>query len=236
MQENQIYSQQEQPLALPRTFISSVFGWMFLALTLTAVMAYFTATSEQLLGLMFNETGLSILGYVIIFSPFILVLVMSFKFDKLSGTALTGMLILYSVLMGASLSFVLLIYTAASVYKTFAITAGTFGIMALLGYTTKTDLTKFGAMLYMALIGIILTLVINFFLQSPRLDYIVSIIGIFVFTGLTAYDMQKLKKIGCSIEQDSESFRKTAIMGALRLYLDFINLFLFLLRFLGNKK
>ncbi len=236
MQEDQIYSPQDQSLALPRTFISSVFGWMFLALAITAAMAFFTATSPQLLGLMYTETGLSIFGYVIIFAPLVLVLIMSSRFNKLSGTALASMLIVYSVLLGMSLSFILLVYTSASIFKTFAITAGTFGVMAVLGYTTKTDLTKLGSLLFMGLIGVILAMVVNFFLKSARLDYIVSVIGVIVFTGLTAYDMQKLKKIGYSVEQGSETFRKMAIMGALSLYLDFINLFLFLLRIFGSRK
>jgi hypothetical protein len=139
------------------------------------------------------------------------------------------------MLMGMSLSFVLLIYTAASVYMTFAITAGMFGIMAVTGYTTKTDLTKFGSIMMMGLVGIIIAMVVNMFLHSSTLEYIISIIGVLVFTGLTAYDVQKLKRIGTT-EMDQVNMRKMSIMGALTLYLDFINLFLFLLRFLGNRR
>lgn len=162
---------------------------------------------------------------------------MSFKFQKMSRANLSLMFLVYSVLMGMSLSFVLLVYTQASVFSTFVVTSGTFGLMALVGYTTNTDLTKFGSILFMALIGIILASVVNFFMHSGTLEYIISILGVLIFTGLTAYDVQKLKRIGMATgEYSGESKDKLAIMGALTLYLDFINLFLFLLRFLGNRK
>ncbi len=138
--------------------------------------------------------------------------------------------------MGASLSFVFLAYTGASIAKTFVITSAMFGFMALLGYTTKTDLTKFGSIMIMGLVGIIIASVVNMFMQSPMMDYIISFIGVLVFTGLTAYDVQKLKRIGAGVDTESESARKLTIYGALTLYLDFINLFLFLLRFFGNRK
>jgi FtsH-binding integral membrane protein len=146
--------------------------------------------------------------------------------------------IAFSILMGMSLSFILLVYTAGSVYKTFAITAAMFGVMAVLGYTTKTDLTRFGSLMMMGLFGIIIAMVINMFLHSGTMDYIISIIGVLVFTGLTAYDVQKLKKMSQSgmEEMGDGNVRKLSIMGALTLYLDFINLFLFLLRFLGNRR
>jgi len=137
-----------------------------------------------------------------------------------------------------SLSFILLIYTAASVYKTFAIAAGMFGVMAVLGYTTKTDLTRFGSIMMMGLIGLMIAMVINIFMQSGTMDYIISILGVLIFTGLTAYDVQKLKRIGAGVgvNMTDPNSRKLSIMGALTLYLDFINLFLFLLRFLGDRK
>lgn len=128
-------------------------------------------------------------------------------------------------------------YKLGSIATTFAITAGMFGGMALLGYTTRTDLTKFGSILIMALIGIIIATVVNMLiLRSSMMDYVISLLGVLIFTGLTAYDVQKLKRIGSQVEQASEDGRKLTIMGALTLYLDFINLFLFLLRFLGNRK
>jgi FtsH-binding integral membrane protein len=137
-----------------------------------------------------------------------------------------------------SLSFILLIYTAASVYKTFAIAAGMFGVMAVLGYTTKTDLTRFGSIMMMGLFGLIIAMLVNIFLKSSTMEYLISIIGVLIFTGLTAYDVQKLKRIGAGMVGDmgDANTRKLSIMGALTLYLDFINLFLFLLRFLGDRK
>ena len=124
----------------------------------------------------------------------------------------------------------------SSIVKTFVITSGMFGTMAVVGYTTKTDLTKFGSLMFMGLIGIIIASVVNMFMRSGTMDYIISFIGVLVFTGLTAYDVQKLKRIGSNMELESEGARKLTIMGALTLYLDFINLFLFLLRFFGNRK
>jgi hypothetical protein len=139
--------------------------------------------------------------------------------------------------MGMSLSSILLVYTGASVFSTFVVTAGVFGIMALVGYTTKTDLTKFGSILMMGLVGIILASIVNFFLVSATMDYVISILGVLIFTGLTAYDVQKLKNIGMAIgPYQGLNADKMAIVGALTLYLDFINLFLFLLRFLGDRK
>jgi hypothetical protein len=141
--------------------------------------------------------------------------------------------------MGMSLSFILLVYTGSSVFKTFAVTSAMFGIMAVLGYTTKTDLTKFGSILMMALFGVIIAMVVNMFMHSSMMEYIISVLGVLIFTGLTAYDVQKLKRIGAGITglnaQDA-NVRKMSILGALTLYLDFINLFLFLLRFLGDRK
>jgi hypothetical protein len=160
---------------------------------------------------------------------------MSFGYQKLSPAIMTLLFLAFSVLMGMSLSFILLVYTAASVYKTFFITAGMFGIMAVTGYTTRTDLTKFGSIMMMGLIGLIIAMLVNFFLKSTVMEYIISVVGVLIFTGLTAYDVQKLKRIG-STEMDQANTRKMSIMGALTLYLDFINLFLFLLRLLGDRK
>ena len=138
--------------------------------------------------------------------------------------------------MGISLSFIFLAYTGASIAKTFLITSGMFGSMAVLGYTTKTDLTKFGSLMYMGLIGIIIASVVNMFMGSSTLDYIISFGGVLIFTGLTAYDVQKLKRLGSQMTTEDETTRKFTIMGALTLYLDFINLFLFLLRLFGSRK
>lgn len=221
-----------------RTFMSRVFTWMTLALGVTAITAYMFATTPALLGMLITaDGGMSILGWIVMFAPLAFVFLMSFKFQTMSRSTLVALFFAFSVLMGMSLSFILLAYTGASVFATFAVTAGTFGAMALLGWTTKTDLTKFGSILFMGLIGIIIASIVNFFLHSGTMDYIISILGVLIFTGLTAYDVQKLKRIGSAIgDYQGMDSEKLSIMGALTLYLDFINLFLFLLRFLGNRR
>jgi FtsH-binding integral membrane protein len=178
---------------------------------------------------------MSVMGWIIMLAPLGLVLWMSAGFQRMSASAMLIIFVLFSVLLGASLSSIFLIYTSASIVKTFLITSGMFGVMAVVGYTTKTDLTKFGSIMFMGLIGLIIASVVNIFMKSGTLDYIISFIGVLVFTGLTAYDVQKLKRIGSTAVQEDETTRKLTIMGALTLYLDFINLFLFLLRFFGNR-
>ena len=220
--------------ALSKNFISNVFSLMFIALGISGVTAFWFYESEAVFSLI-NETGITALGWIIMLAPLGLVLLMSFGFNKLSLSTLMVVFIIYSLLTGMSLSFIFLAYSSSSIAITFFITAGTFGTMALLGYTTSTDLTKFGSILYMALIGIIIASVINWFMNSAGLDYIISIIGVLIFTGLTAYDVQKLKRIGAGIEYDGETKQKLIIMGALTLYLDFINLFLFMLRLFGGR-
>jgi hypothetical protein len=220
--------------ALSKNFISNVFSLMFIALGISGVTAFWFYESEAVFSLI-NETGMTGLGWVIMLAPLGLVMLMSFGFNKLSLTTLMVVFIIYSLLTGMSLSFIFLAYSSSSIAITFFITAGTFGAMALLGYTTSTDLTKFGSILYMALIGIIIASVVNWFMNSAGLDYIISIFGVLIFTGLTAYDVQKLKRIGAGVEFDGETKQKLIIMGALTLYLDFINLFLFLLRLFGSR-
>ena len=222
---------------IAKTFMASVFLWMTMAMVITAITAYWFASDQALIGSLVNfETGkMSILGWFVMLAPLGFVLLMSFGYQKLSPAIMTLLFIAFAVLIGMSLSFILIVYTASSVYQTFAIAAGMFGIMAVTGYTTKTDLTKFGSIMYMGLIGIIIAMVVNFFMKSNILEYIISVIGVLVFTGLTAYDVQKLKRIG-SQTMDAGNTRKMAIMGALTLYLDFINLFLFLLRLLGDRR
>lgn len=221
-----------------KSFLSNVFTYMAGALAITGVIAYWFASSESLMNLLVNTQtgGMSMLGYVVMFSPIIFVLVMSFSFNRLSSFSLLLLFIAYSAVMGMSLSFIFLAYTAASISSTFFITAATFGTMALVGYTTKQDLTKFGSILTMALIGLVIAMLINMFLGSAIMDYVISCIGVLLFTGLTAYDVQKLKRIGSGVEYGSESTNKLAVMGALTLYLDFVNLFLFLLRLFGDRR
>jgi FtsH-binding integral membrane protein len=175
------------------------------------------------------------LGWIAMLAPFGLVLLMGFRFQKMSSSGMLAAMVVFSLLMGISLSSVFAVYTASSITTTFLITSATFGIMAVLGYTTTTDLTKFGSLLMMGLIGIVIAMVVNWFMQSATMDYVISGLGVLIFTGLTAYDMQKLKRIGMQVDSTTDEGNKHALMGALTLYLDFVNLFLFLLRFLGNR-
>ena len=231
------YNTAVESAELSKTFMSKVFSWMSVALGLSGVAAYLFGTTPSLLSYLINfqTGGMTILGWIVMFAPLGLVLLMSFRVQKMSYSSLFMTFIIYSVITGISLSFIFLAYTMSSIAVTFFVTAGTFGIMALLGYTTSTDLTKFGSILYMALIGLIIASVVNWFLHSSTMDYIISGIGVLIFTGLTAYDTQKLKNIGMTMDSESEAGKKSAVMGALSLYLDFINLFLFLLRFLGDR-
>jgi len=229
---------QEESASMSKTFVASVFSWMFAALAITTVVSYVFAHNIDLISLLVNPEvgGLTGLGWVVMLSPIGFVFAMSLGFNRLSYPVLLFLFLLYSAVMGASLSFIFLIYTSGSIYGTFAAAAGMFGLMAIVGYTTKTDLTKFGSIMMMGLFGIIIASVINWFIGSEGLSYIVSFIGVLVFTGLTAYDVQKLKRIGAGVEFGAETTSKLVILGALNLYLDFINLFLFLLRLFGSRK
>jgi len=224
--------------SMSKTFMASVFSWMFAALTITAVISYYFANNLELMSYLVNMNtgGLSGLGYVVMFAPLGFVLAMSLGFNKFSYPVILFLFLIYSAVMGVSLSFIFLAYTAASIFGTFLAAAGMFGLMSVVGYTTKTDLTKFGSIMMMGLVGIIVASLINFFLHSEQMDYIISFIGVLVFTGLTAYDVQKLKRIGAGVEHGTATTSKLVIMGALSLYLDFINLFLFLLRLFGSRK
>ena len=238
---------QEQTGAVAKRFFANVFLWMFIALGLSTLAAVVMANSPAAMDYLIkydadgNRAGMSILGYVAMFSPLALVLLMSAGLSRLSYPALLGIFVAYSVLTGISLSFILLTYTAGSVVACFASAAGIFGIMAVLGYTTETDLSKFGPILMVGVIGLVIASVINMFLGSSTFDYIMSFFGVAIFTALTAYDVQKLKRIGEGIEENGDQVavadtKKLAIMGALSLYLDFINIFLFLLRIFGSRK
>ena len=223
---------------LAKDFMSQVFGFMSVALAISGIAAWAFGASPALMSYLHDPfTGsMTILGWVTMLAPLGFVIVMGVRYHKMSFSALSSSFILFALIMGISLSFIFMVYTKDSIVATFFITAGTFAIMAVLGWRTNTDLTKFGSMLYMALIGIIIAMLVNtFFLKSGTLDYIISIMGVLIFTGLNAYDVQKLKRIGASVEYGTEVASKAAVMGALNLYLDFINLFLFLLRFLGSR-
>lgn len=248
--ENQIFNQNQDQVsestattasfaqagAMSKTFLSNVFAYMFAGLAISGIAAWVFGNSYTLMSYLVSETGgLSALGWIVMFAPLGFVFFMGLRYEKMSAMGMLTSFILFSLIDGISLSFIFLAFTAGSIYKTFAIAALMFGVMALLGYTTKTDLTKLGGLLMMALFGLIIAMVVNFFLNSAMMDYIISIVGVLVFTGLTAYDVQKLKRIGGSITAGTQGAAKAAIWGALALYLDFINLFLFLLRLFGSR-
>jgi len=221
-----------------RKFIAGVFSWMFVALGISSIAAYLFANTPALLQLLFDPTTgqASILFYVAMFSPLAFVLIMSFGVNRISYLGLSLLYIAYSVATGISLSFILLVYTSSSVSGVFITSSVVFGIMAVAGYTTKTDLTKFGSLMMMLLVGIIVASIVNFLLHSSGLSMLISYIGVAVFVGLTAYDVQKLKRIGAGLEYGDASAKKMALMGGLTLYLDFVNLFLFLLRIFGRRR
>ena len=217
------------------TFVANVFSLMFAALIISGISAVWFATESMRSYIINYEGGLTTLGWISMIAPIGLVLLIGFGFQKYSAKFLLGVFLIYSTLTGISLSTIFSLYTTASIASTFFISALTFGVMALTGYTTKTDLTKLGSLLYMGLIGIIIASIVNFFIGSSFMHYIISIIGVLVFTGLTAYDVQKIKNIGNQVQEGSESAQKLMIMGALTLYLDFINLFLMMLRLFGSR-
>ena len=206
---------------------------MTLALAITGFTAYGVATSLGILQAIYTNR---ILFWGLIIAEFALVFGVTAAINKLSLTTATLMFILYSVINGALLSSIFLIYTASSVAVVFFITAGTFGAMALIGYTTKTDLSSMGKILFMALIGMIIATVVNLFVKSDGLTTILSYVGVLIFVGLTAYDTQKIKNMLLEAPDASEAAQKMALLGALTLYLDFINLFIYLLRIFGKRE
>lgn len=224
-----------------KSFMTSVFGWMFGALAITALTSFGFSHMPALAEMLYRFRDGAIIGftplaYVLMFAPLGLVLLMSFGFNKLSVPVLIGIFILYAAATGASLSTIFFRYDLSIIGSAFAITGGMFGTMAVMGFITKADLSKFGSLMFMGLIGIIIASLVNFFMHSQMLDYIISFAGVAVFTGLTAWDVQKLKQIGAGITYGNESAIKLSVMGALRLYLDFLNLFLFILRIMGGNR
>ena len=214
-------------------FMNRVYNWMALALVITGVVAYIVVSSPALLeAIVMNQ----FLFYGLIFGELGLVIFLSARIHKMSQSMAIGSFLLYSLMNGLTLSVVFLMYTAGSIATTFFVTAGTFAAMSLYGYTTKKDLTSIGNLAFMALIGIIIASIVNFFLKSEMMYWIITYLGVFIFVGLTAYDTQKLKRIGAQGFDSQTSMEKTSILGALTLYLDFINLFLFLLRILGDRR
>lgn len=224
--------------AVNKTFIANVFSWMAVALACSGIIAYQFGNNANLFSLMLNvETGkLNILGWGVMFAPLIFTMVMGWAYERLSYAAMLGIFFAYSITMGMSLSFIFLVYTASSIYTVFGIAALMFGVMAVAGYTTKTDLTKMGTLLMMAVIGLVVAGLVNMFIQSDTLSYIMSFIGVIVFTGLTAYKVQMLKEHSQMVDANSTQGKKLAIWSALTLYITFINLFMSLLRLFGDRR
>jgi hypothetical protein len=225
-----------------RAYMLRVYNYMLVGLGLTGAVAWLTANTP-LVRVFYNQVqtanGIAvqpnILGWIAVFAPLAMVMFLSFRIQKMSFAAAQTTFWVYAAAMGISLSTILFVYTGASIATTFFVTAATFGAMSLWGYTTSRDLTGFGSFLFMGLIGLILASLANMFFHSTQLQFVVSVIGVLIFTGLTAYDSQSIKNMYYAGD-DSEQMGKKAIMGALRLYLDFLNLFLFLLKFMGNRR
>lgn len=215
------------------TFINRVYNWMALALMVTGLTAYAVASSETLIYAILSN---QILFYGLLIGEILLVGYISGAINKLSSSTATMLFMLYSVMNGLTLSIIFLIYTAESLAGTFFICAGTFAVMSIYGYYTKKDLTKIGNLAFMLLIGIIIASIANFFMKSEMLYWIITYLGVAIFIGLIAYDTQKIKRMYHAGFEEEETEKKGAIMGALSLYLDFINLFLFLLRIFGRRK
>ncbi len=222
-----------QSVALTNTFFQKVYLWMTAGLGMTALASFIVLASPAAQQFIF---GNKMVFYGLIFAELGLVIAISAAINRISSMSATLMFLAYAALNGVTFAAIFLVYTKSSIVSTFLVTAGTFGAMSLYGYVTKRDMTGFGSFLFMGLIGIVIASVVNIFLNSEMIYWITTYIGVFIFVGLTAYDTQKIKQIGQAGFVDSEQQQKAAVLGALRLYLDFINLFLMLLRIMGNRR
>lgn len=212
---------------------SRVFAWMFLALSISAIPAYFIGMNAVAKNFIQQN------GYVLLLLFLVqigLVVALSFSIQKISYATALSLFLLYALTMGLTLSTIFVTFTFSSILTTFLVTASMFAAMSLYGYFTRTDLSSMGSFLIMGVIGLIIAMLVNIFFKSPAVDYVISAIGVLIFTLLTAYDVQKIKYLAQQLRGDHQSMGKIAIIGALTLYLDFINLFLFLLRLLGRQK
>lgn len=231
---------QSATIVSENTLLRSAFSWMSLAMILTTLSSLLFAFVPELTSLLLQPTDMgfkpTILAYVVMFAPIIFVMAMSFGLNKMSLPVLIGTFVAYSIINGISFSFIFFVYEIGSIFKVFLSTSALFAIMAIAGYATKTDLTKMGSILMIGVIGIVVASLINMFMHSEKMDYIISILGVIIFTGLTAYDVQKIKNLSNEVDGGNVMAKKLGIMGALTLYLDFINLFLFLLRLFGGRK
>ena len=230
-----ISTKQTQVQVRVNDFIRSVYNWMAIGLALTGFVAFYVASNQTLLNLIYRN---QILFFGLIIAELGLVFWISARIQRMQASTATALFVLYSTLNGVTLSFIFIFYTRASIASTFFVCAATFIACSIYGWTTKRDLTSLGGFLMMGLIGIIIASLVNIFIRSSAMHMIISYIGVLVFVGLTAYDTQNLKAMAISHPADvgASAIRKGAILGALKLYLDFINLFLMLLRILGNRE
>jgi FtsH-binding integral membrane protein len=230
---NQAVSRTGQRAEVLNAFMRGVYFWMFVGLALTSAVAWVTAQTPALVQFIYANTMVLI---VLVVAQLGLVVALSGAVRKMSGTTATALFLLYSGLTGLTFAAILLVYTPADIFKAFVTAAGMFGAMSVYGMTTKRDLTSWGSFLFMGLIGLVIAMVVNMFLRSPVMDFVISGVGVLIFTGLTAYDTQTLKDMGENMPSaDASVIRRGVILGALRLYLDFINLFLMLLRLFGGR-
>jgi FtsH-binding integral membrane protein len=221
---------------MTREFFRSVYGYMFSALAISGIIAYLAGTPEFFVKyFMTAEGGISPLFYVVAFAPVGLGLLIQMAYQRLSLGVLLALFMVYSALMGLSLGVIFLVYSGAAIASTFFVTAGAFAGMAILGYTTKVDLTKFGSLMYMLFIGIFIAGIVNIFMKSDTMGFVIAVIGVFVFTGLTAYYMQQLKTVAQDENLSGLDRSKLSLIGGLQLYILFVNLFLSLLRLLGSR-
>jgi FtsH-binding integral membrane protein len=232
---NSVPQTQTQTQALVNSYVRSVYNWMAIGLGLTGLVALYVANNETLLRIIFGNP-IVLIGLII--AELALVFTLSARVQRMQASTATGMFVLYSALNGATLSAIFLAYTQASIALTFFVCAGTFVGASIYGWTTKKDLTSWGSFLFMGLIGIIIASVVNIFIRSSAMTMIISYIGVLVFVGLTVYDTQRIKNMALTqpADVDGAVVRKGAILGALSLYLNFINLFLMLLRIMGNRQ
>jgi uncharacterized protein len=215
-----------------RTYMNNIYKYMSFALLITGVVSFVVANVEFLRKIVFSAP----LSIVIVLAPLVYVIYFSSKIWSMSPEKARNNLWIFSAVMGLSLSSIFLAYTSTSIVRTFFITSATFAGMSLYGYTTKRDLTGVGQFMMMGLIGIIIASIVNIFFRSPGMEYIISVVGVIIFTALTAYDVQKLKQTYDYVGVNADAEQKVAIIGALNLYMDFINLFLMLLRFTGDSR
>lgn len=218
-----------------RAYMIRIYQYVSLALALSGIAAYMTLNSG-LITMLVSKSGFTGLGYLALFSPLIISLVFSFKYESIDSNTARTLFVAYALATGVSLSFLGIIYTGTSIVKTFFICAVTFMSMSIYGYTTKTDLTSWGSFLYMGVIGLFVAGLINMFLQSPMLYFITSFVGVAVFTGLIAFSVQQIKNIYQYAKDDAEALEKFSIIAALNLYQEFVNLFIYLLRIFGERR